>query len=242
MSDTFAISDPTKHAAAQRLRAALAAAMSLRAQARAEGALAAARERVRSWQAARLARTHRDLLDSPRFGAAAEFFLSELYGTKDLAQRDADVERILPSLAAVLPASGLTTLALAIELDALSEELDAALAGALGGESLDDTSYAQAYRRAGHRHQREQQLELTRQVGETLARLVRKPLLGSAIRLMRKPAHMAGLAQLHAFLESGFECFRKMGDATEFLDTIERRERTIMERLYACHPTPFAVE
>ena len=43
---------------------------------------------------------------------------------------------------------------------------------------------------------------------------------------MRGPAHLAGLGDLHAFLEHGFDAFRRMGDASIFLDYIETRERT----------------
>ena len=34
---------------------------------------------LRAWQTARLARSHRDLLESRRFHAAADFFLTDLY-------------------------------------------------------------------------------------------------------------------------------------------------------------------
>ena len=59
-------------------------------------ALAAAdRMAVRAFQQARLAMTHADLLASTEFGPAAHFFLTELYSTEDLTQRDADIERVI---------------------------------------------------------------------------------------------------------------------------------------------------
>ena len=70
------------------------------------------RQRLREWQAARLADTHADLLASPRFGEAAAFFLAELYGPKDFSLRDAEVERILPMLTAMLPQNNLSTASL----------------------------------------------------------------------------------------------------------------------------------
>ena len=45
------------------------------------------RAELRVWQAARLERTHSDLLASPRYRAATRFFLDELYGSKDFSQR-----------------------------------------------------------------------------------------------------------------------------------------------------------
>ena len=69
------------------------------------------------------------LLADARYGPAARFFLSDLYGPKDFPERDDEIERIPADAGQALPLSGLTTLALAIELDALSEDLDAGMIG-----------------------------------------------------------------------------------------------------------------
>jgi hypothetical protein len=50
---------------------------------------------------------------------------------------------------------------------------------------------------------------------------------------------MAGFAALQDFLERGFAAFRKMHGATEFLSTIDRRERALMERIFAGDDAPF---
>ena len=57
--------------------------------------------------------------------------------------------------------------------------------------------------------------------------------------MMRQPARLAGFGALHDFLERGFAAFGKMGDATEFLETIDVRERALMEALLAGEPAPF---
>ena len=77
----------------------------------------AARKRLllREWQAARLSRSYPDLLASERFGKAAHFFLTDLYGPKDFSSRDEEVERIMPLMLSILPLSALQTLALACE-------------------------------------------------------------------------------------------------------------------------------
>ena len=103
------------------LRRHLGSAKALRTAANADPQLAEDRLRLRAWQAERLAATYRDLLDSARYHDAARFFLSDLYGPKDFSERDHELERILPTLSATLPASGIRTVALAIEVDALSE-------------------------------------------------------------------------------------------------------------------------
>lgn len=242
--DTPGPDDDKRHYASA-LRTHLQTAKALRRQA--VQATQAARHRLllREWQAGRLARTYGDLLASERYGLAARFFLSDLYGPKDFSSRDDEVERILPLLQSLLPASALRTIALAVEVDALSEVLDAAMvvelerAGAI--ECIDEASYASAYRRVGDVDDRERQIELIRATGNALERLAGKPLLTALLKLMRTPAHLAGLADLHAFLENGFAAFVHMGRAGEFLDCIEQRERALLTRLFAGVADPFAV-
>ena len=233
-----------KQQSAEALRLHLKTAKSLRQQANCDPSVAGKRLRLREWQAARLARTHADLLASPRFGQAAEFFLSDLYGPKDFSSRDEEVERILPLLVKMLPVSALCTVALAVEVDALTERLDSATvaelsrAGAI--DCISEDAYAAAYRAVGCRGDRERQIMLIRQTGEALDKLARKPLLSGLLRLMRAPAHLAGLGDLHTFLDCGFKAFRHMGSATEFLDSIDSKEQSLLTRLFAGAPSPFS--
>jgi len=227
------------------LRQHLGQAKALRAAARTDPRDAEDRLSLRAWQADRLAATHRDLLDSARYGAAARFFLTDLYGPKDFSERDHEVERILPTLAATLPASGIRTIALAIEVDALSEELDAAMVAELrrarAMAEISGNTYAEAYRRCGRREQRELQLRLIGEIGDALAALVRKPLIHAALRLMRGPAKLAGLAELHAFLEDGYDAFHGMDDPTEFLSAVTAREEIILRQLFDGAARPFDI-
>ncbi len=190
------------------------------------------RNRLREWQSLRLARTHRDLLDSPRYGPAARFFLDDLYGPKDFSRRDDEVERIVPLMTRLLPTSALRTIAIAIGLDALSEQLDSAMIAALRTagrmQQIDDQAYASAYRVCNNRPLREAQIGLIGEIGGALTRLTRMPLLAGMLRAMRGPAHAAGLAELHEFLERGFGAFKHMGDSDEFLRTIRDREIALM--------------
>ena len=59
-------------------------------------------------------------------------------------------------------------------------------------------------------------------VGSALDRYTRNPLLRASLRLMRGPAAAAGLGALQGFLERGFDTFREMRGAREFLDTVAR--------------------
>ncbi len=194
------------------------------------------RDRLRQWQADRLGRTHRDLLESELYGPAAEFFLTDLYGPGDCARRDADVMRVMPTAERLLPESGLKVLAQAIELDALSEELDYLMVvalrrnGAIG--RLTAAAYALAYREVGEPERRAHQITLVTELGMTLDRLARKPFLGTTLKLVSGPAHLAGLGELFSFVERGYRVCHQMGRANEFLETIASRETAIMTALF----------
>lgn len=206
-------------------------------------ATAAAHFALKAWQARRLQLTYADLLAHPRHRQAALFFLTDLYGARDYSQRDADVARILPKLTALLPAAALSAIADAVELDAISEQLDHDLRAALGAADVDGLSadaYAKAYRACANRAAREHQIALMHSIGCALDKLTRIAFLETTIKLMRKPAKMAGLTELQNFLERGFVTFKQMAGAAEFLETIRIRETELMNRLFEGSGDPFA--
>ncbi|MBL8311502.1 MAG: hypothetical protein JNL19_13845 [Burkholderiales bacterium] len=224
--------------AASALREHFAAARREREQASATHVLAADRLAVRRWQQARLAVTHADLLAADESGPAARFFLSELYSTDDLTQRDADIERVIRVLVKFLPDRALATLAAALEMDALSELLDARLGRTLRSRAGTDEAlvitakdYASAYREMGCADLRLRQIALTEEIGLALNKLARMPLLAGLLRMMRAPAHASGVGELHEFLERGYAAFAHMQDGRTFIQTIVSRERNEHQRL-----------
>lgn len=211
------------------------------------GHLSSEQRLLRRWQSERLKRTHRDLLHNPRYRPAAEFFLEELYGDKDFSQRDHDLERAYPILAMTLPAKAMHTMSMAMELNALSLELDETLLKILTEqlgirENLTEETYAEAYRLCDNYDQRAHQIELIYNLGYQLDNVVHKPFIQPLVRLARGPAHLAGFGELQDFIEWGFSAFRHMGGANEFLETITRREWQILDRIYGGHPQPFALD
>lgn len=186
---------------------------------------------LRTWQAERLARTYADLRADPHSERAVDFFLSDLYGPQDFTRRDAELTRAWDLLRRTLPPSALTVLTLAIELEVLSEELDLEVALRLPRGEITAESYARAYRAADRPEARRRQIELTVQIGERLARAVRMPLVGLALRAARAPARMAGFGLLQDFLERGFAAFARMSSAAPLLAAIRDRETAFMRSL-----------
>jgi hypothetical protein len=215
----------------ERLACGLARVIELRRALHADPAVNARWLAVKHWQASRLARTYPDLLASARYRPASEFFLEELYGAKDFEARDNEALRVVPKLARMLPERAVETMALAVELDETSESLDARLAEAIR-LPVDAAGYARAYRETGTLAERQLQIETVDRIGRTLEKLARIPLLSGMLHMMRAPAEAAGFGHLHHFLQSGFDAFRAMGSAGEFLATIRSRETVLMQALF----------
>jgi hypothetical protein len=205
-----------------------------------DAALAPVLEQLRAWQSARLAASYADLRADPRHAPAAEFFLSDIYGTHDVAPRDADLRRAWRLMEKTLPTPAMEILRDALELEVLTLELDAAVAAGLGSAAIDPERYAAAYRAAGRAAERERQIWLIVDLARRLARVVRRAWIGRLLRLARAPAEAAGVSVLQNFLERGFEAFSRLGDATQFIGAIDSRERRLMQRLFAGEPDPFA--
>jgi len=194
------------------------------------------RAELRAWQGARLARTHRDLLESRRFHDVAQFFLTDLYGPRDLSRHIEEVRRIVPAMTSVLSDSGLATVAHAMELNVLSESLDGAMVEALGEKApeITDELYGEAYRLVDRAQDRERQIDLIALLGQALEKLTQIRFIGMTLWLMRTPAQIAGLGELQGFLERGYAAFSAMkGGAGEFVTIVVTRERAISKSLLA---------
>ena len=220
------------------IRNAVARVAALRQQAVGQTGLANAVSEIKHLQARRFKGTYADLLQTVQYGPAAQFFLDELYSDKDYSERDAQFSRIAGALERIFPEAVVQTAVALAQLHALTEELDVSmaehwLANPGGTEAV---RYINAWQAVDRRSDRVQQLATTLTVGAELDRLTRKPGLRTMLRLMKRPAHVAGLGSLQQFLESGFDTFATMGKqsgaVSHFLNLVETRESTLMEQLF----------
>src|SRR5439155_27123444 len=128
---------------------------------RASPARAAALDRVAEWQARRLNATYADLVRNPRYAQAIVFFQTDLYGPGDFSRRDADLARVVPLMVRLVPNGVIATMAMAMELSTLSQELDRSLIEVLDArQPFTVAQYCAAYRACGNRPARVRQIAL----------------------------------------------------------------------------------
>lgn len=188
---------------------------------------------VKRYQQLRFERTYRDLLASRRYGAAARFFLDDLYGPMDFRDRDQQFARIVPKIGSFFPGEVSVTVLDLARLHAVSELLDSQMARVLTSDQIQDGQYMRAWQMVGQPDQRGLQLKLVIEIGQALDRFTRHAWIVTALKLMRAPARAAGLSDLQLFLETGMASFRSMSGATAFLETIQRREEHLISALFA---------
>jgi hypothetical protein len=234
----------TRRSAADRLAALLEENRTLQAHQDADETFTARLRDLQAWQSERLLHTHGDLAARPRYAPGVDFFVRDLYAPKDFSGRDADIERAYPYMVRTLPRAVLEAAGDAARLYVLSRHLDAGMVTALFEhqevERIDPASYAEAYRICDAFDERAEQIEIIRGLAGRIDRYVRSPIVVGILRMARGPARLAGLSELQDFLERGAGAFHHMGGARDFVATITRRERTILERIFERHPAPFS--
>lgn len=188
---------------------------------------------IKRYQQDRFAKTYADLLISPRYSPATKFFLTELYGPGDFSQRDAEFARVVPALVRLFPADVVSTVRELAILHALSEQLDSRMAEHLPASQVNERTYKLCWQAAGSIIERRRQIELVLSIGRSLDALTSKALLRHSLRLMRGPASAAGLSALQSTLEKGFNTFKHLRGASEFLEIVQQRESAFAKEQFS---------
>ena len=181
-----------------------------------------------------------DLRGRPGYGPAIDFIVTDLVGP-GIADRDRDLEKVVPIMSRTMPAGALAALATAMELNAGILEINLGVAGQLADAidaqaPISERDYCLASRKVAGYEDFTRFIAMTREAGLSLERIVQLPMIRPLLRTMRGPARLAGVADLQAFLEKGFETFRDVDDVPEFLEIIETRMAAVFHRVFIADP------
>jgi len=205
-----------------------------------DGPLRQSIDRLQEWQRHRLNATYADLRSVDRYRPACDFFLTELYGSHNVHERDRQLRRVVPIMRRFLPDDLVGATGEAMRLQAISLEFDFVLAGFLVDVApITQPDYARAYRQHAAWDDRREQLRLIGSLGRLLEATVRKPMVHRLIRIMRRPAELGGVGLLQSFLQRGLDAFARMGNADVFLDTIAAREQAALRAMEQGADWPF---
>lgn len=195
---------------------------------------------IQRWQLQRMQEDYADFSKQADYQPAVDFFLQELYGDFSFIDRNQDLHKVYPVMVKLLPASMLDTLTDALTFQAHSLKLDMQLAEAKhqhhplisDDEEMDLELYIKLNRQFVSQQDRRTQVGEVVSLGQALVKAANHSILVRLLKMMRLPAKSAGFGQLHGFLEHGLSAFKKMPDAVHFLNAVEQRETSFIDKLY----------
>jgi hypothetical protein len=222
--------------AASKFRRAIARSNELHAEYLDDPGLYASYDRFTRWQLDYMLPFFSDLLEPEGYAEAVDFIVSDLAGV-GVSERDREIERATPVIVRSLPAHPLATAAAAVELNARVLEINLGICrqllvdGSLPPD-ISERDYFGACRKVSSYEECMDLVHLAADLGDTLKKLVRVPLIGGLLRTMRGPAHAAGFGALQEFLETGYLTFRKISDIDRFLELLRERMDQVFLRIY----------
>ena len=222
--------------AATKFRRAIARSNELHAEYIDDAGLYDSYDRFTRWQLDYMLPFFSDLLEPEGYAEAVDFIVSDLAGV-GISDRDHDIERATPVIVRSLPAHPLATASAAVELNARALEINLGICRELLVDGdlpplIAERDYFVACREVSSYDECMDLVRLAVELGETLKRLTRVPLIGGLLRTMRKPAHAAGFGALQVFLETGYLTFRRISDIDRFLELLQERMDQVFERIY----------
>jgi hypothetical protein len=222
--------------AAAKFRRAIARSNALHSEYLVDPLLYASYDRFTRWQLDYMLPFFSDLLEPKGYAEAVDFIVSDLAGV-GVSGRDRDIERAAPVIVRSLPTHPLETAAAAVELNARALEINLGICRGLLVRGklpavITEREYCIACRKVSSYDECVDLVHLAADLGDTLKRLVRVPLIGGLLRTMRKPAHAAGFGALQEFLETGYVTFRRISDIDHFLELLRERMGEVFERIY----------
>lgn len=187
------------------------------------------------WQVAYSLPFYSEFREVPQTAAAVEFVISDLIGT-NISARDADLARVVPIMVRLLPEKALQALASALELNARALSINLNICQTLfertdTSAGISERDYCDAFRHSTTLDECMELIDLTLALGHSLKRLVRRPMLGTTLRAMHRPAHAAGFGAMQDFLEKGYSTFHAIEDVDYFLDRFALRLAYVFTRI-----------
>lgn len=206
-----------------------------------DAAFMAQLERLQQWQIKRLFATHQNALTTLGAEQAANFLFYEVYGGANLMAVAKDIQRAVNKAMAILPQAVMHAAAVTLEAAVLTQQLDEALCINLptNNAPLTVADYTAAYRTSCTPEQRQRQLALIAEASHLVDRYVRRRLLLSSFRIMRRPAYAARLTNLYDFLDHGFQALGSLPSVSPLVVALTHEENSISQRLFAAQPDPF---
>ncbi|MBF7688735.1 FFLEELY motif protein [Acinetobacter rathckeae] len=205
---------------------------------------------VQQWQKQRLQLSHQTLFSQPKNQHMASYFVSRLYGSPDFDALATQIERMIQhahKVEKLIPATAIHTGTHAISLALLAVELDEQLAKNLlhhypAKLAISDDMIASSLKELNQQHKRQQQLDMTDQLGEYLDQYLRSRLLHTAFKLAKPLAYKHRFHTAYDFIAEGFQALKPMTSANDFVKEFTQQERQVLLQIQHGKAQPFQIQ
>ncbi|USA52998.1 hypothetical protein NDN13_16360 [Acinetobacter sp. C32I] len=202
---------------------------------------------VQTWMKERIAQTHQDFFARPENQLMAQYFLKRLYGGPDFDALAQQIERLLKFAHKVenfVPENGIKTGTKSVSLAVLATQLDEQVAKQLltdypADTPLTDEIMRQTLVKLDQGEARYEQLRLLDELGLTLDKYMRSTMMYATFKMCKGLAHKYQFDGMYEFIQEGFAAMKPMKSAATFIQTFTEKEREIIDRVHAGHPSPF---
>lgn len=196
--------------------------------------------RFTQWQYDYMMQFATEALRAEEHREALEFIVEEMAGAH-VVERDDQLGQVAPVMARVLPHRLLDALTAVMTNNTRVLELSLSVMNELkSGVSLRKRIHESDYRAALQQFSSYDEfaglLQTTMDMGDVAKSAVRSRWVGTALRMMNRPAHAAGFGELQQILERGYRTFRDIPDADEFLAEFRLAMMTAFEHLFHIVP------
>lgn len=191
--------------------------------------------RLVRYQSQRLARTYEDFLTRPEYDEFTAFFFAHLYPERDTSDRNRGFLALHEKLQKHLGREMTRRLKGVIDLNELSDRLDARMCEELrknGAEEFGDEGYDRAYVACDNYAERMAQIRLIVKGIEDFQELARKPGIGFVLMLLKPYAIVRGFGPAVDFLQAGHVAFKSLPEEAPIRREILRREVARLNRIY----------
>jgi hypothetical protein len=192
-------------------------------------------KQLQAWQAQRVRHTHAECMHHPLHQRAAQFVLLDAYEQLDMLSLAPQLMRIVRYAERLFPQPLLRIADLSLAINALTAQLDQAIAEELfeqmGVVNVLEADYIQAFLAVDGVACRRQQLSLMVELVHALNRQANNSMVLMAFKLAKAPAYAAGFQSLYSFMANGLDVLRSLPNAVLVVEQIVSVELTLNDAI-----------
>lgn len=190
---------------------------------------------IRKEQVSRLKETYKDFMESEEYVKITDYFFSQIYDTQYKDKRDAAFNQLYEKMVSVVGKKRIKRVSELKELNELTDDLDIGLTEIhmerYPNQEVRRESFEHCYFLQNRLDDRKRQIQLLVETTGFFHKLAHIPFLSFVIKPTRLAAKAMGIEHLMHFFMQGYDAFKTVDDASEFLNAVRKRELEYLEYL-----------